>query len=509
MAPERFHGRCDARSDVYALGLTLYEMLARRPAFDGSDRSTLMHQVFHFQPTRLRNVDASIPRDLETIVHKAIEKDPAHRYASAGAMAADLRCYLEDRSILARRATLVERMWRWSRRNRATAALAFVAAASLLTAAVVGWVGYATTMQALEGESKRRQEAESATSRADDNVALSLAVFDELFQRLAPRDTLPPPPLGISVRHPPPMPGPDGGPPRKPPPGPRRKPPPGAPRQKAPEADTALLGSVLTFYDRFATRNATNPALEGEAAWAYRKVGVLNERLGRPVEAEAAYARAIGILEGLVRRYPAAPEYRLRLVDTYDIVDPWSAESSTLDVMEKRLRRASELIDQLVAEGTGDINYAHAQVHVRAKLGMALQRLGRDKEAEDSYRQALDLEGAILSRRPNDGRTIFDRGTTRHALAMLLLNRGQTDQSKSLLNAAAAELKSLATTDQSRRPPPELFDRLADAFEDLGEPDRAAEISGWADPFMRKQPRDFAVSPDRPTGPPKEREGPP
>jgi hypothetical protein len=424
-------------------------------------------------------------------------------------MAADLRCFLEDRSILARRATLLERMWRWSRRNRATAALAFVAAASLLVAAIVGWVGYGTTMRALAGESRRRQEAESATRRADENVALSLAVFDELFQSLAPRDTLPPPPLGISGRHPPPMPGPDGGPPRKPPPGPHRKPPPGMSRQRAPEADTALLGSVLTFYDRFATRNATNPALEGEAAWAYRKVGVLNERLGRPVEAEAAYERAIGILEGLVNRYPASSEYRFRLVETYDIADPWSADSSTLTAMEQRLRRASELIDELVSEAPGDIKYAHSQVHVRAKLGMAFQRLGRDKEAEESYRQTLDIEAAIMSRRPNDGRTAYDRGTTRHALAMLLLNHGQTAEAKALLNAAVDELKSLAATDKSRRPPPELFDRLADAFEDLGETDRAAEISRWADLFMSKQPRDLPAPPEREPGRRRESEGPP
>src|SRR4051812_33045015 len=202
MAPERFHGRCDARSDVYGLGLTLYELLARRPAFDASDRNRLLHQVSLVEPTRLRKIDPSIPRDLETIIHKAIEKDPAHRYPTAGALAEDLRCLLEDRPIRARRATWPERAWRWGRRNRSTAALAVVAAASLLTAAIVGWAGYATTRRALANESLRRQEAESATRRAEENMTLSLAVFEELFERLAPGDTLPPPPLGVSVRKP-------------------------------------------------------------------------------------------------------------------------------------------------------------------------------------------------------------------------------------------------------------------------------------------------------------------
>src|SRR5262249_59525506 len=83
MAPERFDGRCDARSDVYALGLTLYELLALRPAFDGSDRAELIRRVTHDEPPRLRAADATIPRDLETVVHKAIAREPARRYADA------------------------------------------------------------------------------------------------------------------------------------------------------------------------------------------------------------------------------------------------------------------------------------------------------------------------------------------------------------------------------------------------------------------------------------------
>src|SRR5207248_2626206 len=79
MAPERFQGRCDARSDVYALGLTLYELLTLRPAFDAADRLTLIDQIAHRQPPRPRARDSRIPRDLETIVMKAIDKDPARR----------------------------------------------------------------------------------------------------------------------------------------------------------------------------------------------------------------------------------------------------------------------------------------------------------------------------------------------------------------------------------------------------------------------------------------------
>jgi serine/threonine protein kinase len=90
MAPERFRGECDALADVYALGLTLYELLALRPAFDGKDRLHLVEQIGRQEPARLRVLDPRIPRDLETILMKAIEKDPKRRYASADAMAEDL-----------------------------------------------------------------------------------------------------------------------------------------------------------------------------------------------------------------------------------------------------------------------------------------------------------------------------------------------------------------------------------------------------------------------------------
>ena len=123
MAPERFQGKCDVRSDVYALGLTLYELLARRPAFDESERNPLIRQVTQAEPPRLRRLDPTIPSDLETIVHKAIERDPAHRYATAAALADDLQRFLDDRPIAARRIHVGERLVRWGRRNPALAAL--------------------------------------------------------------------------------------------------------------------------------------------------------------------------------------------------------------------------------------------------------------------------------------------------------------------------------------------------------------------------------------------------
>src|SRR5262245_2803010 len=128
MPPERFEGWSDRRSDVYGLGMTLYEMLTLHPAFEAVTRAKLIDQVIHDPPLPPRRHDARIPRDLETIVLKAIDKEPGERYASAEALAADLKNFLADRPIVARRISLPERAWRWCRRNPSAAALLVVSA---------------------------------------------------------------------------------------------------------------------------------------------------------------------------------------------------------------------------------------------------------------------------------------------------------------------------------------------------------------------------------------------
>jgi serine/threonine protein kinase len=140
MAPERFRGEADARSDVYALGITLYELLTLKPAYDDSDRLRLVDRVAKESPPPPRSIDPRIPRDLETIVLKSVARDPADRYATAGALAEDLRRFLADRSILARRHSQAEQAWRWCRRNPAIATLGVAVAACLVAVAVVSSV---------------------------------------------------------------------------------------------------------------------------------------------------------------------------------------------------------------------------------------------------------------------------------------------------------------------------------------------------------------------------------
>jgi WD40 repeat protein len=171
MAPERFAGQSEPRSDLYGLGLTLYELLTLRPAFEATDRNRLIAQVQHEEPPRPRKVSGAVPRDLETIVLKAMAKEPAHRYSSAAALAEDLRRFVEDKPIQARPVSGAERLWRWCRRNPVVATLTAAVAVLLVTVAVVSTVmalhiGAANTDLA-EARDEAKHQAETARGHAD------------------------------------------------------------------------------------------------------------------------------------------------------------------------------------------------------------------------------------------------------------------------------------------------------------------------------------------------------
>ncbi|MGI9515523.1 MAG: hypothetical protein ACR2NP_00625, partial [Pirellulaceae bacterium] len=169
MAPERFAGQSDRRSDMYSLALTLYELCTLQPAYTHTDRAQLIQQVMDSSPAAPRKIRPEIPRDLETVIIKAMAREPGSRYETAGQMAADLRRFVANRPVLARRVSLTERIWRWSRRHPSRAALAvsMMLLAAIVTAGSV-YFGYQERQHAIElkAENARVRKAEQATSQA-------------------------------------------------------------------------------------------------------------------------------------------------------------------------------------------------------------------------------------------------------------------------------------------------------------------------------------------------------
>src|SRR6516164_8191886 len=130
MSPEQALAKrvaVDARTDIYSLGVTLYELLTLEPAFGGNDRQELLRQIAFEEPKPPRRIYKAMPAELETIVLKAMEKNPAERYATAKELADDLRRYLTHEPIRARRATLWQRARKFARRHQGATVTAAIA----------------------------------------------------------------------------------------------------------------------------------------------------------------------------------------------------------------------------------------------------------------------------------------------------------------------------------------------------------------------------------------------
>jgi serine/threonine protein kinase len=124
MSPEQAMAKgapVDHRADIYSLGATLYEFLTLEPPYAGYDRHALLHQIVFGEPRPLRRVNPAVPAELETIVLKALDKNPVERYATAKELADDLRRFLADEPIRARPVGMVRRLRKWTRRHPAIA----------------------------------------------------------------------------------------------------------------------------------------------------------------------------------------------------------------------------------------------------------------------------------------------------------------------------------------------------------------------------------------------------
>ncbi|MBL9079012.1 MAG: serine/threonine protein kinase [Planctomycetes bacterium] len=273
MAPEQFAGQYDVRSEVYALGVTLYELLVLRAAFAGRTRSELMEQIRSLRPTPLRRACPDLPTDLALVVERAMARDPGDRYADAAALQADLQAFLDDRPIAARRHNAAQLLWRWCRRNRTVALLSACTLLAVVGAGVTGWIAYVTTDDALAREQQATARATKQGELVATNLQLTLTAFGELFDALVGRDRA----LVLDE-------DPDTGEQTV------------VARTVVEPRDVALLQRMLAFYDRFAAANADDQSLRFETARAHRRTAAIQARLGDLDAAAASYLQALSRL---------------------------------------------------------------------------------------------------------------------------------------------------------------------------------------------------------------------
>jgi serine/threonine-protein kinase len=451
MAPERFRGKSDARSDVYALGLTLYEVLTLRPAFDHDDRDRLILQVTTEVPPRPRALNPELPRDLETIVLKAIEHDPARRYQDADELAADLERFLADRPIKARPIGALERSWKWAQRKPAIAGLL----AALGLALATGFAGI--TWQWREAVAARNDARKSA-AKAEANFAQALETVNTFCTQVSEEQLLDEPGLQ-------PL------------------------RQR-------LLQLALRYYQRFQREQGDDPTGQGddpklakEVALSFLRSGIIISELGDPAGGHIALLRAKDILEALCRADSKDVALQNQLARCYVEIEDWErlAEFEQIALLRSPTgdNPAISMTESLVANEPENVDYLCLLGRSYGANGARLLHWGRYSSSKDALKKAI----ATLERTHQIAPNSADAA---RALAMAYTDFGLVNQQTGdhtdgagALERAHAILKTLAArSPKSRR---QRLDRgrcqvqLGAARIDVGRYDDAATCLRQAD----------------------------
>jgi serine/threonine protein kinase len=495
LAPEGLRSEFDARSDVYALGLTLYELLTLRSAFSEASPVALMRRIAEGGLAPPSRINPHIPRDLETIVMKATARDPASRYASAGELAEDMENFLHDRPVTARRSSSAERLWRWCRRNKAVSTLGALAATCAIAAIIIGWVAYGVTRRSLAAEAARRAQAEAAERRADSNVALSLRSFEAIFDQMLPHEAMPPTSSWDEPGDRPPLP---------PPTGPR----------KEQGQDALVLQSVLDFYDRFSQQNSTNQTLEAEAAKAYRRVGEIFLRMGKTSDANAAYRRAANMYGQLLAGSPTSIDFQAGFADAASCIGTSDSKSQKADA--DIVRRGDEYAERLAQSFPRDPDFNVLLARTLLRRAIGLRQTGELTVAEKALRRSIAIwESPETPTRPVrrfSPPQPSERAGVLEALAELLIDTKQPDEARHILPHVFDELdrprERPGRGDADRAATAAIYDRLAASAKRIGESDLSARAALRA-VQVRQEPRTQGPEGDLQRRPPPRRQEPP
>jgi serine/threonine protein kinase len=368
MSPEQAlarRGTVDHRTDIYSLGATLYELLTLQVAVPGRDREEVLRHLTLDDPVPPRRHNPALPAELETIVLKAMAKSAGERYATAQELADDLRRFLEDRPIRAKRPTLVQQAAKWGRRHRTVVASAVV----VLLVAVVG-LGASSVIiwQAWQRESHQREEAEaqywraeSEKRRAEQQNRLARRAADEMSQ-FADK---------LLSEHP-----------------------------ELEGVQEEFLQKALAYYEALSRDGGPTAEVRFDKAKALARVGGIHARLGRTPQAETAFANAITLLEQLLHEsadsHACCEELGRALNDLGSI---WM-HADRVATAETALNRALSLRRQLAAADPRRPDYRSDLAETLHSLATLLRETSRYDAAQPLCEEALAVSRKLVDEHP-------------------------------------------------------------------------------------------------------------
>jgi serine/threonine protein kinase/tetratricopeptide (TPR) repeat protein len=374
MSPEQAKGQTsliDPRTDVYSLGVTLYELLTLEPAVPGTSSPELLRRIDQLVPRPPRKLRPQIPADLENVILKAIAKDREDRYESARDLADDLQRFLDGKPTLAKPPTITERAAKWSLRHKR-----IVAATAVLV--VLACLGFAVSTFLIARE---KLSAELSFQRAEKNFRDAHKAVDRFGAQFAER--LADVPGAEAVRQ-------------------------------------DLLRETLAYYERFAAQAANDPALKRDLAMTYSKIGTLADEIASTDEALAAHRQAIETLIDLCETEPGEFEHPRYLALCYNNLALTLRRAGQIDSAQAAYRNAIRLQLALL-ERPRNPPFLTELALSYTNLGLLHSETGAHAEAERSFRKAIRLQEQLVAL-ASESEAAEVRAKRQHQLAMTFNN---------------------------------------------------------------------------------------
>ncbi|TWT79360.1 Serine/threonine-protein kinase PrkC [Planctomycetes bacterium CA13] len=342
MSPEQARGQLalvDGRSDIYSLAATLYEMLTLQPAHQGGDAPTLLKMIDEREVTPLRQLRGDLPRDLETVIAKAMSKGRDGRYETAEAFADDLRRVVEGEPTFARPPTVTDRISRWASKHRQGVLVSILAVALGFVGLAVSTATIAAKNQIIASSALRNERAEKLSRGAVDRLGSQMA---ELLADI---------PAAGPVR-----------------------------RQ--------LLSETLDYYQTFAKQAGNDPELREDLAITYGKIGNFQSELGQNEAAVDSLVRSEQLYADLVAVHPDNAQMQLDWSTSQNNLAQSLQTSGRLEeaaryfakaiVTQKQLMKSDQLVRRPLATTLNN-------------LGLLLAQTEAIAEAERTYLEAIAL----------------------------------------------------------------------------------------------------------------------